>query len=213
MVGEESPVADAVRDLLTPVVVTTGAELLDVEWVGGTLRLVIDEPGGVTTKTLASVNRLVSPVLDQHDPVPGRYTLEVSSPGIERPLRTVEHFRRAVGEQVTVKLIPSIEPRRIQGLLAGVDDVQITVEAKEVDGVPLDEEANHVIRLDDVAKARTLFEWGPTPKKGKGNGKKKKKSKADKTKQQADRASTADGNAKTAVGSSPNIDGNGDTDG
>ncbi len=209
MAGEDSPVADAVRDLLSPVIATTGAELLDVEWVGGTLRLVIDEPGGVTTKTLASVNRLVSPVLDQHDPVPGRYTLEVSSPGIERPLRRVEHFRRAMGEQITVKLIPSVEPRRVQGLLAAVEQDQITVEAKEINGVPLDEEENQVIRLDDIAKAKTVFEWGPTPRKGgKGKGK-KKKSKASKSKQQADSAD----DAKAAVGSHPNIDGNGDTDG
>ena len=214
MADVDSPVAERVRDLLTPVVDSTGAELLDVEWTGGTLRLKIDEPGGVTTGTLASVNRLVSPVLDQHDPVPGRYTLEVSSPGIERPLRRIEHFRRAVGEQVTIKLVPSAEPRRIQGLLSVVEDDAVTVEVSEVDGVSVDDVEQMTVRLDDISKARTLFDWGPTPKKGKGakkgkGGNKKKKTKATQPTQQAD----SDTEASAAVGANPNIDRNGDTDG
>ena len=68
-----SPVATKVFELLSPVVATADVELLDVEWTGGTLRVVLDHADGVTTEQLTSVNRLVSPILDQHDPVPGRY--------------------------------------------------------------------------------------------------------------------------------------------
>ena len=102
--GFGSPIADRVHDLLAPVLATVGAELVDVQWAGGTLRIVADRPdggGGITVDGLAEINRLVSPILDQHDPVPGRYTLEVSSPGVECPLRRPDHFRRAVGETVS----------------------------------------------------------------------------------------------------------------
>lgn len=185
MAGEGSTVADAVRDLIAPVVDTTDVELIDVEWVGQTLRVTIDQAGGVTAESLAMVNRLVSPLLDQHDPVPGRYTLEVSSPGIERPLRLIEHFRRAVGEHVIVKLTPGLEPRRIRGVLAEVDGSELMIEAVEVDGVDLVEMKVQSVQLDDVNKARTVFDWGPEPNTGnraKPNRSKNAKSKNAKSK-------------------------------
>ncbi|MDH5519126.1 MAG: ribosome maturation factor RimP [Acidimicrobiia bacterium] len=168
-----SPVADAVHALLADPVAAVGGELIDVEWTGGTLRLVVDAEGGITTECLAEVNRLVSPLLDQHDPVPGRYLLEVSSPGIERPLRRPDHFRRAVGEQVIVKLESWSEIRRIRGELLSADDDGISVAAVEIDGVDLAETEHHTVSYDTIAKARTHFEWGPTPKKGGKNPKPK----------------------------------------
>lgn len=164
-----SPVADKVYDLLSSPISTVEVELLDVEWTGQTLRLVIDAEGGVTTARLAEVNRLVSPLLDQHDPVPGRYMLEVSSPGIERPLRRVDHYTRAVGEQVIVKLETWSEIRRVRGELLSVDENGVTVAAVETDGVVSGDTENITIAHEDIAKARTHFEWGPTPKKGGGN--------------------------------------------
>ena len=182
-----SPVADKVYDLLSSPISTVGVELLDVEWTGATLRLVIDAEGGVTTGRLAEVNRLVSPLLDQHDPVPGRYMLEVSSPGIERPLRRIDHFRRAVGEQVIVKLETWADIRRVRGELLSVDDDAVTVAVVETDGVISGETESMSIAHEDIAKARTHFEWGPTPKKGGGNtpsgsGKNKNKKKSNKKK-------------------------------
>lgn len=160
-----SPVADAVHTLLADPVATVGGELVDVEWTGGTLRLVIDAEGGITTERLAEVNRLVSPMLDQHDPVPGRYLLEVSSPGLERPLRRPAHFHRAVGEQVIVKLESWSEIRRLRGELLSADDEGISVAAVEIDGVELPAVEIHQLTHDVIAKARTHFDWGPTPKK------------------------------------------------
>ena len=171
-----TPVADAVHTLLADPVATVGGELIDVEWTGGTLRLVVDAEGGITTERLAEVNRLVSPLLDQHDPVPGRYLLEVSSPGVERPLRRADHFRRAIGEQVIVKLESWSEVRRIRGELESADDDGISVAAVEIDGVDLSEVENHSVPYDTIAKARTHFDWGPTPKKG-GKSQKSKSSK------------------------------------
>lgn len=178
-----SPVADKVYNLLASAIATVGPELLDVEWTGGTLRLVIDAEGGVTSGRLAEVNRLVSPLLDQHDPVPGRYMLEVSSPGVERPLRRSEHFQRAIGEQVIVKLETWAEIRRVRGELVAADDDAVTVVAVETDGVKLPETETVTIAFEDISKARTHFDWGPTPKKGgrqnqpaPANSKNKKKS-------------------------------------
>ena len=174
-----SPVADAVYRLLADPVATVGGELIDVEWTGGTLRLSVDAEGGITTETLAEINRLVSPLLDQHDPVPGRYLLEVSSPGVERPLRRPDHFRRAIGEQVIVKLESWSEIRRVRGELLSADDGGVSVAAAEIDGVDLAETEVHDLGYDVIAKARTHFDWGPTPKKGGkgGNASSKGKSK------------------------------------
>ncbi len=171
-----SPVADKVHLLLADPVASVGGELIDVEWTGGTLRLVVDADGGITTERLAEVNRLVSPLLDQHDPVPGRYLLEVSSPGVERPLRRPDHFRRAVGEQVIVKLESWSEIRRVRGELLTADDDGISVAVTEIDGVELQAVENHEFAHEVIAKARTHFDWGPTPKKGgsKGAGSKAK---------------------------------------
>jgi ribosome maturation factor RimP len=168
--GGGSPVADRVFTLLEPVVATADVELLDVEWTGGTLQVVLDSPDGVTIDHLATVNRLISPVLDQHDPVPGRYTLEVTSPGVERPLRRPEHYRRAVGENVVVKTNPGVEPRRVRGLLQEVSDEasRLTIEAVEIDGQDLDEVQYLTVDSADIAGARTIFDWGPTPKPGTG---------------------------------------------
>lgn len=122
-------VQEQVLELLAPIVATLSVELYDVEFSGSTLRVLVQEPSGaITTDRLAQVNRLISPILDQHDPIPGRYTLEVSSPGLERPLRRAAHLQRAVGEEVLVKMAPSVRPRRYKGRLTafeaapGIDD-------------------------------------------------------------------------------------------
>ncbi len=170
-----SSVDQTVTDLLSPVIATTGAELLDVEWVGGTLRVIVDEPapadGSITADRLTEVNRLISPILDQHDPVPGKYLLEVSSPGVERSLRRSDHYTRAIGEDVIVKMTPGSDPRRLRGRLISFADNTLDVDVVEADGVELPDPERHSVDVDEVAKARTYFDWGPAspgPKKNKG---------------------------------------------
>ena len=150
-------VADNVHDLLAPLLEGRGLEVYDLTYGGGVLRIIVDKPGGVSLDQVADATKVVSRLLDDNDLVPGRYTLEITSPGLERPLRQPEHFARAVGETISVKLGPQVEgERRIQGVLMGCDDDGITIEEN---GVP------HRMAYTDITKARTVFEWGPKPKK------------------------------------------------
>ena len=140
------------RALVEPAVSPLGLELVDVEHVGATLRVSIDRPGGVDLDTISAASEAVSAVLDHADPVPGRYTLEVSSPGVERPLRTPEHFRRAVGTPVSVRTQPGVEgERRVEGVLSQADDEGVVVVGRR-------------LAYGEIERARTVFEWGPSPK-------------------------------------------------
>jgi ribosome maturation factor RimP len=125
-------VCEIVMELVEPVAVERGLELVDVEFQAhgkrSVLRLYIDRPGGVSLDDLAAVSREVSDVLDAHDAVPGRYTLECSSPGINRRLRKAEDFARFCGKPVRVRTsIPVAGSRNFAGLLvaASGDAIQI----------------------------------------------------------------------------------------
>ena len=96
--------AEHVRELVEPILARLGPELFDVEHQGAVLRVCVDRPGGVDLDALSDATRAVSAALDADDPFPGRYTLEVSSPGLERPLRTPAQFRRFVGTSINVCL-------------------------------------------------------------------------------------------------------------
>ena len=152
--------ATRVRELIEPVLAADGLELVDARFAAGALQIFVDRPGGIDLDTIAAVSTTVSRLLDEHDPVPGRYTLEVSSPGIERPLRRPEHFRRFVGTTVAVKTSPEVPgERRVQGVLEVADDEGIVV-------------AGRRLAYDDIDRARTVFEWppaGPGPRPGKAS--------------------------------------------
>jgi ribosome maturation factor RimP len=120
--------------LLRPVVEGLGYELWELEYSpgrgSGCLRLYIDAPAGISLDDCERVSRAVSGVLDAGDPLPGQYTLEVSSPGLERPLRTPEHFARYVGERVYVELVqPVAGQRRFRGVLLGAGGETIEIES------------------------------------------------------------------------------------
>ncbi len=151
---------DDLTDALSPVLADLGLDLVDVETTAGVIRVTIDRDGGIDLDALAAANKAVSAELDQLDPMPGRYTLEVSSPGVERRLRTPDHFARAVGETVTVRTQPgATDVRRLQGVLAAADG----------DGLVLETGDGPVrIAYEQVERARTVFEWGPKPAPGKG---------------------------------------------
>ncbi len=141
---------DQLIELLQPVVVNLGYELWELEYAarsgGGLLRLYIDSPQGITLDDCERVSRAVSAVMDEEDPIAGHYTLEVSSPGLDRVLRTAEHFARFNGERVKVETTTPVNGRkRFAGRLTDVSDGQI---ALEVDG--------GLVRLpiDGIHKAR-----------------------------------------------------------
>ncbi len=83
--------------LIEPVVEASGHQLYDIQHNGGTLAVLVDCGDGIGIEQLAQLSRSVSKVLDDHDPIPGRYTLEVSTPGVERRLRNESHFSGAIG--------------------------------------------------------------------------------------------------------------------
>ena len=188
--------ATRVRELVAPAVAAAGAELYDVELAGGVLRITLDRPGGVDIGVIGTVTRAVSRLLDEADPIPGEYTLEVTSPGLERPLRTPEHFVRAVGATITVKTRPGVAgDRRVKGVLVAADDHGFTVRPE---GTPAPEGASEVSGADrtiahgEVERVRTVFDWGPAPKPGKGPAAKKAgPRKPSTTKQSSTKQSTA----------------------
>ena len=150
--------AERIRGLVAPLVSDVGAELYDVEYSGDVLRVTIEQDGGVGIDVIGRLTRSISHLLDDEDPIAGHYTLEVSSPGLERALRRPEHYARSVGAVVAVKTRPGVEgDRRITGTLVDADDRGFTVEASEV---------LRRLAFDDVERARTVFEWGPQPKSG-----------------------------------------------
>src|SRR6202020_3672014 len=131
---------DALMRLLEPPIEALGYELVDIEFAregrGGVLRIFIDrradEPGaGVTVDDCARVSHAVSEVLETQDPIKGHYTLEVSSPGFDRILRTRAHFERFVGARIFAELKLPIEGRRrFIGLLKSVSSDPIVVEVE-----------------------------------------------------------------------------------
>jgi ribosome maturation factor RimP len=160
-----STVAERVADAVAPAIERLGLLLHDVEYTGTSLRVLVDrdggpESGGIDVDALTDATRAVSKVLDELDPIAVHYTLEVSSPGLERPLRTAAHFRRAVDTEVTVKTLPGVEgERRFTGVVAEADDDAVTVR--------LDDGTTRVLRYGEIERARTTFAWGPGPKPGK----------------------------------------------
>ena len=166
---------ERVRELVEPITSDLDLDLYDVERRGGTVRITIDTPagsdGGISLDNLSLATRLISRELDHEDPIASQYTLEVTSPGLERTLRTPAHFQREVGKDVTVRLaghaVADGEARRIDGKLVAADDTTATLLTG--DG------HERVIAVADVDKARTIFEWGPKPKPGKGPGNTKTK--------------------------------------
>jgi ribosome maturation factor RimP len=123
----------ALEGRIAPLVAGLGCELLGVETRSGgehgLVRIYIDAPDGITVEDCERVSRQVSALLDVEEPMRGPYTLEVSSPGLDRPLFTPEHYRRFLGQRVKVSLVRLHEGRRhVTGLLAAADDAAVTVE-------------------------------------------------------------------------------------
>jgi len=138
--------------LLEPVVEQLGFELADIEvrlgGQDGLLRLYIDKDGGIDVEDCQSVSRQVSAILDVEDPLPGNYTLEVSSPGLDRTLTKPAHFQRFMGEDIRVKLRFPLEGRRnFRGALKSANEENIEV---EVDG------ESHSLSLATIESARLV---------------------------------------------------------
>ncbi len=141
---------DSLFDLLSDSIDVYGYELIHLELVGRessrVLRLFIDAPGGITLDDCAFVSQQVGRLLDVEDPIPSRYTLEVSSPGIERPLARREHYENAIGERIQLSTMIKCGGRKnFLGQLVKVVDDSIVLEA---DGT------SYTIDLTNVRQAK-----------------------------------------------------------
>jgi len=128
---------DTLVALVRPVIEGLGYELWDLEYSpgrgNGYVRVYIDAAAGIALDDCERVSRAVSELLDVEDPVPGQYALEVSSPGLERPLRTAEQFGRYVGETVFVETLQPLDgQRRYKGPLvaAGPETIEVEVDGR-----------------------------------------------------------------------------------
>lgn len=157
-----SDAASRLWQLIEPYVAAEGIELDDVEVVGGgkasIVRVVIDADDPIDVDRIARISRGVSRLLDEADPFPGAYTLEVSSPGLERKLRTPRHYAKSIGREVKVKTRTDVDGRRVhRGVLRAVGGDGFTISAGGGD---------LSIEFGDVVSAQTIFVWEKAAKPG-----------------------------------------------
>ena len=145
--------ANDLWSLIEPIVEGLGYEVVDIEFRSnpkdGLLRIYIDQEKGIVLEDCTAVSRQISAMLDVEDPIPGHFNLEVSSPGLDRPLRKEEDFERFVGRAVKIKMsMPSIEGQRnFTGKLLGLKDNEIML---EIDG------ETHYLALGGIEKAHLV---------------------------------------------------------
>ncbi|WP_339490509.1 ribosome maturation factor RimP [Pseudomonas sp. EL_65y_Pfl2_R95] len=147
---------EQLQDLLAPIVEELGYQCWGIEFLSqgrhSLLRVYIDHANGVLVEDCEKVSRQISGVLDVEDPITAEYTLEVSSPGMDRPLFTLEQFAAFKGEQVKIKLRSPFEGRRnFQGLLRGIEEQDVVVQVDDHEFLlPIDmiDKANIIPRFD-----------------------------------------------------------------
>jgi ribosome maturation factor RimP len=135
--GNAQPVADRLHGIISPILWTLGLELVDVECLGrgprSVVRVLIDKPGGVSIADCEQAHKALGPALDVADPFPHAYTLEVSSPGLDRPFKRSQDYQRAIGKEVSLKLRQPFEGRwRITGRLMQVDEEAVVLTVAEM---------------------------------------------------------------------------------
>ncbi len=146
---------EELEQIIEPAVSVLGFEMLGIEYVSqgrhSLLRVYIDSENGVNVDNCADASRQISAILDVEDPIKGEYTLEVSSPGIDRPLFKPSHFDKVVNETVAVRLsVPKEGRRKFKGELVAVDDTGITM--------VIDDE-NYDIAFSEIEKAHLVAKW------------------------------------------------------
>ncbi len=146
---------ERIREIAERVASSEGMEVVDVELQKGRrslLRVFIDKPQGITHHDCEIVSTQLSAILDVEDLVPGSYTLEVSSPGVERRLHKPSDYERFTGKKVRLVLKQPIDGRRqLTGMLGGLADGTITITT--------DQGQRQHVSLDDVERANLVFEW------------------------------------------------------
>lgn len=157
--NESRPVVDRIREAISPILWTLGLELVDVLCVGqgprSVVRVFIDKPDGVTLDDCERAHVALSPALDVADPFPHAYTLEVSSPGLDRPFKRIQDYRRALGKRVSLKLRQPLAGQwRLVGTLTAVADQTVTVAV--TDPPP---ERTVGVEFGAIAEAKLVVSW------------------------------------------------------
>jgi ribosome maturation factor RimP len=155
-VKDSRPVVDRISEVVSPILWALGLELVDIVSVGqgarSVVRVYIDKVGGVTVEDCGRAHLAIGPALDVADPFPHAYTLEVSSPGLDRAFKRIQDYRRAVGKQVSVKLRQPIDGQwRLAGRLTDVSEQGVTIEVND-----RRVERDVVLEFDSIAEARCV---------------------------------------------------------
>ncbi len=150
-------VVDRLEGVISPILWTLGLELVEVVCVGqgprSVVRVLIDKPGGVTVTDCEQAHKALGPALDVADPFPHAYTLEVSSPGLDRPFKRLQDYQRAIGKQVSLKLRQPLEGQwRVTGQLTHADEQAVVL------AVPTGASEPQLLRLElqTIAEARLV---------------------------------------------------------
>ena len=144
------------EELITPIVEANGFELVDVEYVkeGGTwyLRAYIDKPDGIGVNDCEVVSRRLSDILDEKDYIEDSYILEVSSPGLGRPLKKEKDFKRSLGEEVEIRTYRMIDRKKeFTGILKDYDETTVTIE--------MEDETEKTFEKSEIALIRLAFDF------------------------------------------------------
>lgn len=142
---------DRLENDIRTALIGTGVELYDIVTLKANenviLRVYLTQEGGISLDTCSSITKLISPIIDLHDPISGEYILEVSSPGIERKLKKPSHYKASIGEQIKVK---DFNKDIVTGKLIKANDVEIEVQTAH---------GTEIISYDEISTAATFFEW------------------------------------------------------
>jgi len=145
--------AESLKSIILPVLDQMGIDLVDLELHGSgnrtILRVFVDQEGGITLQRCANASRAIADILDRKDPIPSRYVLEVSSPGLNRPLTTERDFKRHVGKTVNIRYRKDDREERVEGAITQVSDSTVIIESNE---------RPNEIKLTDIVLAKLVVQ-------------------------------------------------------
>lgn len=154
---------DRVETVVKPLLEDMDIEIVDIEWrgeaSGRVLQFLLDTEGGIGMEECGKASEVIGHALDRSGVLTDRYNLEVSSPGLERPLRAPEHFKRFVGSKVMIKTARKVHERKsFKGDIVSADDDGVVVKVDNVE---------YRVNYQEIRRANLVFEFGPSPKPGK----------------------------------------------
>ncbi len=166
------------EEIIVPIVEALGCTFVGLEYLPQgralLLRLYVDKPGGVTIDDCERISRQVNAVLEVKAVIQGAYTLEVSSPGLDRRLFIPDHFREQIGNLVLVRIVAPLQGRRnFKGTLESADEDSVSI---RLDEAAQSDEANDVVKLSftDIVEARLVPKWDESKGKKEAKGGKKR---------------------------------------